>query len=86
MSDSETESELKVFSIWKAFQSVQELARNMENQEDIEMETPMEFEAPSQDIDPEAATQAFGDENQSQIDTEAPTQVPEVNDQHSVRS
>jgi hypothetical protein len=58
----------------------------MENQEDIEMETPMEFEAPSQDIDPEAATQAFGDENQSQIDTEAPTQVPEVNDQHSVRS
>ena len=62
------------------------LSRNMENQEDIEMETPMEFEAPSQDIDPEAATQAFGDENQSQIDTEAPTQVPEVNDQHSVRS
>ena len=85
MSDSEIESELKVFSIWKAFQSVQELARNMENQEDIEMESPMEFEAPSQDIDPEAATQAFGDENQSQIDTEAPTQVPAVNDQHSVR-
>ena len=77
-----------------AFRGVQELARNMENQEDIEMETQMEWkdiemetqmkwediemktqmewEAPSQDIypDPDAATQAFGDKNQSQIDTE----------------
>ena len=45
----------------------------MENQKEIE--TQMDFDTPSQDIDPEAATQAFGDSFATQIDVDAPTQA-----------
>ena len=47
----------------------------MENQEDIDMEPQVDYDGSQADIDPEAATQIFGDENESQIDTDAPTQV-----------